>query len=287
MAKASSPDASPRAQRDLVGRWAAALGQAPAIDVIWLEGSLVGNRANPWSDIDLRIAVADEAHLQVWDVDRLRLLEGMGEHLLLLGSGWLRAITADGIIAELLAYKTSEIDSLELYEWEIFFSRLPEPRPMFRKLPDMSAAETWPAPEWSAREVGQWTKELLGLMAAAPQDFHRGEECAAAYALDYLRNGLFRLMYQRLGIRISKRAKHLSQIFPADFIADLKRTYTEAGESPLALPAVAAAQIRAFAVFEKHLQALSDQLGGGFEPAWYRRLFEKTAADLQHFTEAA
>ena len=99
----------------------------------------------------------------------------------------------------------------------------------------------------------------------------------------YLRNGLFRLMYQRLGIRFSKRAKELSQIFPIDLIAALKSTYTGAGQSPLALPAIAAAQLRTFAAFEKHLNAMAGQLGGGFGPEWYRRTYAKVTADLQPF----
>src|SRR5207247_5621743 len=139
------------------------------------------------------------------------------------------------------------------------------------------------AAEWTPEQVSQWTKEIIYIMAIAAQDFYRGEECAAAGTLDYLRNGLFRLMYQRLGIRFSKRAKELSQIFPIDFIADLKNTYTEAGQSPLALPAIAAAQLRTFAAFQKHLNAMGDQLGGGFEPEWYRRTYAKLTADLQPF----
>src|SRR5437867_61639 len=103
------------AQHRLVERWVASLAQLPAVEVIWLEGSLVDDRANPWSDIDLRVAVSDVGYVQLWETDRTPLLEALGECRLLINSGFVRALTAEGIIAELLAHKTSEIQGLELY----------------------------------------------------------------------------------------------------------------------------------------------------------------------------
>ena len=117
-------------------------------------------------------------------------------------------------------------------------------------------------------------------LAIAAQDYCRGEVCAAAFTLDYLRHELFEVMYQRLGIHFGKRNKELSRIFPADFIADLKSTYTEAGQSALDPAAIAAAQVRTLAALGKHLEALSDQAGGGFEPEWYPRLLAKLKRDL-------
>lgn len=73
-------------------------------------------------------------------------------------------------------------------------------------------------------------------------------------------------MYRRLGIRYPTRGKELTKIFPSDFISDLESTYTQAGEFALDLGAIAAAQIRTFAALGKHLQAASNQVGGGFEP---------------------
>ena len=43
---------------------------------------------------------------------------------------------------------------------------------------------------------------------------------------------------------------------------------------------------RTFAALGKHLEALSDQVGGGFEPEWFRRLFERAQRDLQALTGA-
>jgi hypothetical protein len=54
-------------QHRLVERWVASLARLPAVEVIWLEGSLVDDRANPWSDVDRRIAFADDVYGQFWD----------------------------------------------------------------------------------------------------------------------------------------------------------------------------------------------------------------------------
>jgi hypothetical protein len=91
------------------------LAQLPAVEVIWLEGSLVDDRANPWSDVDLRMALADDAYAQLWETDRAPLLEALGEYLLLWNKGFVRAVTAEGIVVELAALKVSELGSQELY----------------------------------------------------------------------------------------------------------------------------------------------------------------------------
>src|SRR5206468_3567368 len=110
-------------------------------------------------------------------------------------------------------------------------------------------------------------------MVSAPADFYRGEVCAAAYTLDFLRHQLFEIMYQRLGIWFSKRSKELSRIFPPEYLADLESTYTREGESALDPAAIAAAQLRTFTAIRKYLLQLSCQVGGGFEPLWYDRLY--------------
>src|SRR5712692_7228163 len=98
-------------QHRLVERWVASLVQLPAVEVIWLEGSLVDDRANPWSDVDLRIGLADDAYAQLWETERAPLLEALGEYLLLWNKGFVRAVTAEGIVVELAARKVSELTS--------------------------------------------------------------------------------------------------------------------------------------------------------------------------------
>ncbi len=272
-----------RAQHRFVERWVASLTQLPGVETIWLEGSLVDDRANPWSDVDLRVALADDAYEQLWMKDQASLLQGVGEYLLLVEGGFVRALTAGGFVIELLALKSSEIGSLELYEWKLLFDCRPGGPPAFRKLPARSTAETWPGPPVSVDDIHSRTKFALYMMAMVSSDLYRGEACAAAWTLELLRDQLRQVMYQRLGIRFSKRAKEVSQIFPPEFIADLRTTYTEAGPSPLDLAASATALIRTFAVLGKHLLALSDQAGGGFEPEWYGYMFEKLKLDLREY----
>jgi hypothetical protein len=229
----TAPQREAEAQHRLVERWVASLSQLPPVQVIWLEGSLVDNRANPWSDIDLRVAVTDEAYPQLWETDRALLLEGLGAYLFLWNKGFVRAITAEGIIVELAVRKVSELSSRELYEWKFLLNRLPGGPPQFVKLPKRPAAETWPGPPVSVEDVSQRTRLIVHYMANAPQDFYSGEVCAAAYTLNCLRHELFEAMYQRVGIRFGKRNKELSRIFPPDFLEDLKSTYTQAGQSAL------------------------------------------------------
>jgi hypothetical protein len=273
-------------QRAIVERWVAFLSQVAGVEVIWLEGSLVDDRAHPWSDIDMRLGIADEVYDQLWEGDRLQLLAGLDEHHVLWNLGFIRAVTSEGVVVELAGRKVSELASQELYEWKFLFNRLPDGPPAFRKLPERSTAETWPAPQASDSDVLNHTNVILHLMALTPPNFYNRQVFSAAYTLDYLRSILFRVMYQRLGVRFSKRAKELSQFFPPEFLEDLKNTYTQERESALDLRAIAAAVIRTYAALERHLRGWSEQVGGGFEPEWYQRLFEKVESDLNRFVES-
>jgi hypothetical protein len=271
------------AQNQVLQRWVASLAGLPEVEVAWLEGSLANDTANPWSDIDLRIGIADDAYNSLWGQNRALILQGLGEYLLLWNKGFVRALTAEGVIVELAARKVSELPSQEVYEWKLLLNRLPGGLPGFEQRPKLSPAEAWPAAAVSVEDVNQRARLIIHYMANAPQDSSSGEVCAAAYTLNCLREYLFEVMYQRLGIRTGKRNKELSRIFPPEFMADLMGTYTQAGQSALDLPAIAAAQLRTFAALGKHLQSLSDQVGGGFEPVWYPRLYSKVTRDLQQF----
>lgn len=53
----------PQKQKALLDRWMESLIEIPEIDLIWLEGSLVNlKRANPVSDIDIRLGISDNAY---------------------------------------------------------------------------------------------------------------------------------------------------------------------------------------------------------------------------------
>ena len=90
-------------------------------------------------------------------------------------------------------------------------------------------------------------------------------------------------MFRRIGLRYAKWYKHLSEVLPAEFISDLEKTRIRCGESPLEPTAVADATMRTFDILGKHLQALSDKVGGGFESEWYYRLRHQVRQMLQPF----
>ena len=91
-------------------------------------------------------AISDDAHKQLWETNRTPLLEGLGEYLPLLplDFGFVRVFNQAGVVVELLAYKTSELDGLEAYEWKFLLCRLSTGEPRFKKFPERSPAEMWP-----------------------------------------------------------------------------------------------------------------------------------------------
>ena len=86
--------------------------------------------------------------------------------------------------------------------------------------------------------------------------------------------------------RFAKRNKELSQIFPAEFVEDLKATHTRDGEAALDPAALAAAQLRTFAALGKHLRALGEQVGGGFEGEWWERMEARVREDLGQWAQS-
>ncbi len=267
----------------LIRRWLADLKEIPAVDVVWLEGSLVDGRGNPYSDIDIRFAIADEEYEQLWTrptrfaVDASSpdlaqgpstLLAGLGNYLLL-ETAFVRALTADGLLVEAGAIPTSQTDGLELYEWEILFSRLPQGAPAFRQAPNLPPAQAWPETEpLTPAYVWQRTKFLLLMMLHTPAVFHIKELHSVLYTLDLARGDLLKLMWRRSGLRKGKRAKHMSEIFPADWLTALNDTYPR---KPTVLSSLVAPLVRIYELQAEHLQALADEAGGGFPFTWYER----------------
>ncbi len=197
-------------------------------------------------------------------------------------------MTAEGIIVELWAHKTSELSSHELYEWATLLWRVPEDIPAFRRAPARTAAETWPDPRpLTVESVKQLTNLFLMLLAEAPAPLYNGELHSARFQLDDVRTELVKVMYRRLGLGYAKRFKHFSEVLPPAFLSDLERTYMPSGAAPLDPDAIAVAYVALFDVLGKHLQALSDQAGGGFEPLWYWRLHEQVKAKFGVFEHGA
>ena len=267
----------------LIRRWLAHLKEIPAVDVVWLEGSLADGRGNPYSDIDIRLAIADEEYERLWtrptqvagDPSSPEKAEGPSallaglEDCLLLETAFIRALTADGLLVEAGAIPTSQIDGLELYEWEILFSRLPEGAPAFRQAPKLPPAQAWPATDPLTPEyVWQRAKFLMLMMLHSPAVFHQEELHSVLYTLDLARGDLLKLMWRRAGIRIGKRAKYMSEIFAEDWLTPLNDTYPC---TPTVLSSLAAPLLRIYELQALHLKALADEAGGGFPIAWYER----------------
>ncbi|MEM7130016.1 MAG: hypothetical protein AAF702_27045 [Chloroflexota bacterium] len=273
----------PTQQHNILQRWLPAIEAFPEVDVVWLEGSLTdSDRANPGADIDLRIAVADDAHDRLWERDRKPLTNGMGEHLILLDWGFIRALTKEeGVIVELAVLKTSELDGKELYDCEFLLNRLPEGQPNFLSLGDKSAAELWPEKEeLTTKIVWRETEMTLGNMATCPGPFYLKEWQSIHFIIAETRSSIVRVMYRLIGLGFAKRFKHLSQILPSAYLADLDKTYMQPGADPMDPAAMADTLLRLFAVKGKYIQLLSDKADGGFEPEWYWRLLEQTKEKL-------
>lgn len=277
------PKDAPVRQLALIERWLQSLSQIPAVDLIWLEGSLAANRATAASDIDIRFSIADDHYAQLWQTDRTPLLEGLGSYLLLENT-FVRALTSEGIIVEATAYRTSQVQGLELFEWKILLNRLPSGETPFVQSPPRSLGETWPwaeplTPEW----VRQRTNFALLIMAESPACFYSNESHSIMFTVNLTRDDLIKLMYRRIGVFYCKRAKHFSEIFPAEWLDELEQTYLLPTATSLDVGAMAQAIITIMQLQGNHLQALSDQAQGGFESTWYWRLHKQMSEKLNSF----
>jgi hypothetical protein len=165
-------------------------------------------------------------------------------------------------------------------------NRLPPGQPAFEKLPSLPPAQVW-SEEEPLNPVWVWrrTEIALTVMANAPGAFYNGEWQSAKFTLDDQRTELLKLMYRRVGIYFAKRFKHLSEVLPPEFQRDLASTYQPEG-MPLDTFALAVTTVQLCAVYGKHLQALSQAAGGGFEPAWYWRLHAQTIDRLRPWLDA-
>jgi hypothetical protein len=275
----------PEKQRAVLDRWLRSLTKIPEVDVIWLEGSLTDPlRATLGADMDMRFGIADEAFEELWMAERGRLLEGLGEHRSL-HCGSFRFLTVEGVVVEVMASKTSELDGKELFDWRILFSRLPDGRPAFKKIPDAAPAQVWPHPEpLTVASVRELTNLFLHWLATASTPFYSKEVQSAQFSLGLLRTELMKLLFRRCGVWFFKRYKHLSEVLPEEFLADLEYVHTRS-EATHDLGEIAEETLRTFEMAGKHLSGMSRQVGGGFEPEWYDRLLAQVREDLAPFVK--
>lgn len=267
----------------IINHWLTALQALPAIDAIWLEGSLASGRGNAGSDIDLRLAIADGAYEQLWAHDRTPILAGLGEHVVV-ETKIIRAITIDAVTVEVGAIKTSEVNGQERYEWEILFSRLPAGQPHFVKTAEQSAAQAWAAWDELTPELVQgYFNIYMTTMAQVPAIFHSGEWYSAIWQLDRMRNELIKLMYRRLDRGYSTRYKHFSEFMPPEWCEQFLETYVEGDPARLQPAALARGYIRLLALWSEHLHVLGEKAGGGFDGQWFEQIRQQVTSELEQF----
>lgn len=270
-------------QWTILNRWLPTLQQISVIDVIWLEGSLASGRGNAGSDIDLRIAIDDQAYTQLWEIDRTPLLAGLGDHVIV-ETRFVRAITAEAVTVEVAGNKTSEIEGRELYEWEILFSRLPNGRPHFVPLPTEQEGKAWAA--WDALTpelVKGYFDIYMTTMVQVPAIFYSAEWHSAIWQLDRMRNELIKLMYRRLDMGYSTRYKHFSEFMPQEWCEQFLETYVSGDPTQLSPNALAQSYIRLLGLWEEHLTALGERAGGGFDLNWFAHVRKQVVAELETF----
>jgi hypothetical protein len=265
------PSTDPKEQRELLTRWVPILEGIPSIDLVSLDGSLANNaKANPNSDIDIRIAIRDSEYRNVWEENPTMILGALGTRIPLAGN-W-RHLTWDGLIVEIMVIKTSELDGMTFPDWEILFSRLPVP-PKFDRIPDCTPAETWPeTDELEPDAVARWTKVFLLAMAHTPSVYFRRETVAMRLQLDWMREELLKMIYRHFDLRAGVRPRHLSTIFSTKAMTDLESTYISESESISDTGAIAQATLRTLGLIRDYLKLLDGKAGGGFEPEWYNRM---------------
>ena len=120
---------------------------------------------------------------------------------------------------------------------------------------------------------------LLLMMLHTPAVFHKDELHSVLYTLDLARSDLLKLMWRRTGLRYGKRAKHMSEIFPASWLTSLNDTYPP---HPTALPALAAPLLRIYGLQAEHLRELAASAGGGFPVNWFERHFAWLTRELDY-----
>ncbi len=270
-------------QNDLLKRWLRSLRPIPEIDLVWLEGSLSEERANPASDLDLKLGIADGAFERVWVRERDAILAGLGECFPLVEAEWSRVLTEEGLVVELGAFPTGELHRVSVWDIIVLFSRLEGELPL-RKNEDRDPAHAWPDPEeLNPAAVHEITKITLLALAHVPGPFFNRELCSAKFVLDRARIGLLSIMYRRLGVRFPKRYKHFSMVLPREFLNDYEATHVSKQASPLELKVLAKETLLVFKAIGKHLKQLAVQAGGGFDAYWYERLFDQVNDQMKPF----
>jgi len=285
VAKQSSTNQELKAekQRALLDFWLPHLREFREIDLIWIEGSLVEpERENPGSDIDIRFAIKDEAYDELWDSNRHKIFESLGDCYPLAP---FRIVTEVGVLIEFDAYRTSEVLNLELYEWEFLLNRLPDGQPNFRSSLTTGSSK-WPYPqETNEQFVLVHTQEVLRTLSIAATPFYKPTSHAALFALDLLKMNLAHFLYWRAGVKPFRRFKHIHSIFTPELLADYEYVQFKGGEYSLDLGVIARATLKTFEMLIKYLKEMHKDIDKEFPERWLNILYKKLEVELEPFIE--
>ena len=268
----------------IASEWAASLEAWPEVKLAWIEGSVARGVAVPGADLDLCLAIDDSAMERIWTDEREALLASFGERLTLIDDSWIRFLTASGVVVEIEASPVSRLEDLRLNDWRFIHCKLPE----VPTVTDIarSAPLTWPSDVPVTPELVREVHESqLYRSALLPAAFHNNERCSASMLVDVERYELMFVMYHRLGLRQGRRYRHLSIVLPAPFLEDLESTRTRPNEGSLDLGPLARASVRLSLLYQKHIRALGEQAGGGYDEVWADRIHTTMVANLGPFLE--
>lgn len=270
-------------QRQLLAHWLPHLSKIQEIDLVWIEGSIASQkRENPGSDIDIRFAIQDHAFDDLWDSNRKKVFEPLGEIYIL---GPFRIVTERGILIESEAFKTSKVTGRTIFEWEILLNRLPEGQPNFKQK-DMKSTTKWPHPqEINLESISEVSKDILRRLSTASTPFYSSEPHSALFELHLLRLRVINILYWRSGITPFMRAKHLEQVFSEDFFKDYEYIQFKEDEYSLDFGSIAKATLRTFQQLKKHTEEIYDQVGSisDYPEKWFQLLYRQLETELQPF----
>ena len=271
----------------IINKWLEIVTQIPEVKAVWLVGSLTYNTATPCSDIDLFMAVDDEAYDRLWGSlqAKIKMLEGFAPYHPMGNAGFVRVLSETGIVIELGVHKVSELNDLSFYfSWEFLLCRLPQ-EPQFTAFSHENPQDGWPCRhELSPQIVAKFSQEAMFELAYIAAPFYNHEYESAVTCIDKARLLFLRVLYRHLGLKYAKKYKHLSTVLPVDYLAHYRMSFVQGTGKPEFGP-LAEAAIRTFTLMGQYLQEMSERAGGGVDEIWFNRILTLNKTRLQVFMD--
>lgn len=212
-------------QWQIVNTWLEYLRLVPAVEIVWLKGSMAAGTEIASSDIDIHIVLNGNLNLSL----NGGLFNGLPQYEFSTPSeewfGFHRLITHSGYVIDCNIYPMEKLRWETANHFKVLFSRDGRGMPTL-----VLPYDNPPAPPLTPAELSQLTIDLAVVMASAPTPILNGDITSALIYLDLYRIELLKLMYRRLGIEYAKGYKHLEKILLEEWQSDLQSTYPVLGE---------------------------------------------------------